>query len=71
MNERALAAADRVDAGKVIDTTALVSDLSHQLEESRGKIEAMEVAIRNLRETLTRVEGARDALRELLVEAMK
>ena len=81
MNEKALAAADlsaiasakaeRVDAGKVIDQTALISDLSHQLEESRAQIEELEAARRNLQIKLIRVEGARDSLRELLVETLK
>jgi hypothetical protein len=71
MNERALAAAERMDANKAIDTTALVSDLSHQLEEAHGKIEELETAKRDLRVKLLRAEGARDALRELLVEAVK
>ena len=79
MNEKALAAAERVDAGKAacpelvegIDQTALISDLSHQLEEARAQIEELEAARRNLQIKLIRVEGARDSLRELLVEALK
>jgi hypothetical protein len=71
MNEKALAAAERVDAGKAIDQTALISDLSHQLEEARAQIEELEAARRNLQIKLIRVEGARDSLRELLVETLK
>jgi hypothetical protein len=76
MNERALAAAalaaaERMDADKTIDPTALISDLSHQLEQAHGKIDELETAKRELRIKLLRAEGARDALRELLAEAMK
>ena len=71
MNEKALAVAERVDTGKAIDQTALISDLSHQLEESRTRIEILEDANRQWHLQVVRLEGARDSLRELLVETLK
>lgn len=59
------------EAQKAIEATVLASDLSHQLEAERLKVENLEAEKRNFRERLTRLEGARDALRELLVEALK
>jgi hypothetical protein len=58
------------DAHKAIDQTALISDLSHQLEEALVRIKTLETANLAWHLNVTRLEGARDCLKELLVQMM-
>jgi hypothetical protein len=54
-----------------VDKTAMLADLSHQLEEARNKITHLEITNRNLTERMMRGEAARDAMRELLMQIWK
>jgi hypothetical protein len=55
----------------VVDQTVLITDLSHQLEEARKKIEVLEGANREWHLTAVRLEGAKEALKELLSEFIR
>ena len=68
--EKSFMSQEDFEAGKAIDQTALISDLSHQLEEARTRIEKLEGINREWAERQARLAGARDALKELLVEMM-
>ena len=59
------------DSEKAVDQTALISDLSHQLEEGRHEIETLKGANREWHLQVLRLEGARDALRELLLDFIR
>jgi hypothetical protein len=50
------------------DPVALLADVSHQLEEARHRIEALERANQDYRASLARAEGGRDGLKEILIE---
>jgi hypothetical protein len=56
---------------QAIDQTALLADISRQLEEARNKITHLENTNRNLTERMMRGEAARDAMRELLMQIWK
>jgi capsule polysaccharide export protein KpsE/RkpR len=62
---------ENFEAEKVIDQTALISDLSHQLEESRAQIETLRSANREWHLQVVRLEGARDSLKELLNQILE
>jgi hypothetical protein len=53
------------------DAVELMSELSHQLEEARGKIEGLEEENRGLRLEVTRALGAKEVLQELVRERMR
>lgn len=53
---------------QVKDQTALLADLSHQLEEARRTNESLENKNRNITERMMRAEAARDAMKELIGE---
>jgi uncharacterized coiled-coil protein SlyX len=56
---------------KVADQTALLADLSHQLEELRKTNEHLQNANRSWSERFMRAEAARDAMKELIQELWK
>lgn len=62
---------EEFEVTKAIDQTALISDLSHQLEEARQEIETLKGANREWSALVARLEGARDALKDLLVDALR
>ena len=59
------------DKQQTIDQTLLISDLSHQLESLRQEVEALKTLGRDQGLLITRLEGARDTLKDLLLEVMK
>jgi hypothetical protein len=56
---------------QTVDQTLLITDLSHQLEEARTRMETLETANRQWAEKSMRAEAARDAIKELLLELWK
>lgn len=59
---------EEYEKGAQIDQTVLISDLSHQLEEARGRIEMLEKANEEWRIENIRAKAARDAVKELFTE---
>ena len=64
-------AQEQLESGKAADTTVLLSDLSHQLEEARKTNEHLENKNRDISTRLMRAEAARDAMKDLLQELWK
>lgn len=68
MSEPKYVTQDEFTEKKAIDQTLLITDLSHQLEEGRKRIDTLEAANRDWASRLARAEGAKEALKELLSE---